>query len=283
VVIAKEEERLGLRHGDEVLRVNGEVMRNLKQFRRTLDSSFTADLLLQHHEKAFKATTGCIDDTICGIGIPSVEQQPFKIEHAMRRLLATSGPVQLEAGANFMVQIARTSLMQSFDLDLSACVDPDGGFVGKTLFIKQDALQYGLRAGDKVLRINGISNLSADTAEALLENAMNVWLECSRDDMSVESFGIGEATLLDDIDIEPRKRMPTGCLSAEDPWCAAHERKTPAGYYDASFFFHYFLEFVARVIRWMKSDIRSTSTMSPRSDLRLCDGSTKSRCSKCEQ
>merc|ERR1719247_3335150 len=221
VVIIKDDERIGVRRGDQVLRVNGRSVNHVSDIRKLMDSSLLVDLQLQHHEQGLKPSSGCmpsldfIDDTTCGAEV-RLEQQPFgEIVHDMLRLLETSGPVPLDLGSTFMVHIARTSLLQPFDLVFEE--RPHTREYAKAMFIKRDTPQYGLRAGDQILHINGIAELSPKSAEALLEDATNVYMECHRESLHPSEPILSEATLdLDDIESKPLKRRAGYMGTAED-------------------------------------------------------------------
>jgi hypothetical protein len=187
-----------------------------------MDSSLLVDLQLQHHEQGLKPSSGCMpsldfrNDATCRAEV-RLEQQPFgEIVHDMRRLLETSGPVPLDLGSTFMVHIARTSLLQPFDLVFEERPAHTREYA-KAMFIKRDTPQYGLRAGDQILHINGIAELSPKSAEALLEDATNVYMECHRESLHPSEPILSEATFdLDDIESKPLKRRAGYIGTAED-------------------------------------------------------------------
>lgn len=201
ILIGEDEDRVGLRKGDEVLRINKRAVKNMEEARVLLAAALHVELELQHHEQGSTQTAGC--EILEGVGceMPACrflccgERQVHQPQHSMRQLLSTSGPVLTE-GQVFAVQIVRASLIQPFGL---VFVDgPD-----EALLVKEDLPQYGLQAGDRVLNINSQSDLNNTQAQAILEDKMNVWLECRRDEQS--AVVITEALQIEDIDVDMSK------------------------------------------------------------------------------
>jgi hypothetical protein len=214
LVIGEDEERLGLRKGDEVIRINGQNPRRVEDAKLILDRSKSVELHLQHHEKGFEHTSACFDELdTCGLGC-NIQRQTFKVQHPLRPLLATSGPVQLTDDSAFQVQILRTSLVQPLGLGL--VIGPE-----EAVLVKQDFPQYGLLEGDRVISINNIcvDNLRFEEVEAFLDSSMDVWLECHRDGMTADR--ICEALLLDDLEEEMAPRS-----SASSCWDTRSEQDT---------------------------------------------------------
>jgi len=200
VLIGEDEERVGLRKGDEVLRINQRLVKDIEDANVILAAALNVELELQHYEQAPPPAASCEFFDSMGCETPTCrlpfcgERQVHQPRHSMRQLLSTSGPVLTE-GHTFAVQIVRASLVQPFGLFFRD--GPD-----EALHIEQDLPQYGLQAGDRVLNINSHSDMNSAQAEAILENSMNVWLECQREKSSV---AISEALPLEDIDIEMSK------------------------------------------------------------------------------
>mmetsp|Transcript_77752 Transcript_77752/g.134904 ORF Transcript_77752/g.134904 Transcript_77752/m.134904 type:complete len:432 (+) Transcript_77752:98-1393(+) len=209
LIIAEDAPHIGIRKGDEVVKVNGHRLSSLAECQHALDSSTTLDLQLHHHEQGYSTKSdSCVDDLSCGF---SAAKTNFKMPTRMRDLLLVSGPVSSPGGETFIVHIIRASLVQRFHLEIDSMEEPfsarDAVNMDEVVVVKQDAPQYGLLKGDKVLRVNGMPSASA--WQDKFENSMSVWLECSRHESQRGLVLRLEAPSLEDLDDAPSERCST--------------------------------------------------------------------------
>lgn len=239
LIIAEDAPHIGIRKGDEVVKVNGYRFLTLAECQYALDSSTALELQLHHPEQGYSTKSGsCVDDLSCGF---SSSKTSFQMPARMRDLISVSGPVYSAGGDSFTVHIVRASLLQRFHLVIGIMEEPfsanDAVDSEEVMLVKQDAPQYGLLKGDRVLRVNGMSTISA--WQDKLENSMSVWLECSRHESQRGLVLRLEAPGFEDLDDTPSERCSTRSIlddvfqlprrSSVVPSSNAPERSTGSG------------------------------------------------------
>mmetsp|Transcript_19043 Transcript_19043/g.44771 ORF Transcript_19043/g.44771 Transcript_19043/m.44771 type:complete len:365 (+) Transcript_19043:115-1209(+) len=214
VIVAEDAPHIGIRSGDEVLSLNRQAVADVWQCSQVLATARDLELLMYHREDDSLAEHG--QTPLCGQCLSPRDAPPCCEPclnppeprcrarcFPLRDLLQTTGPIPLDIGGSFAMQIVRVSRKQPFGLVLavtpqsgdgkSGPLEPlvasdsdydDEGGLGESepvvMFIKEHLPHLGLLEGDELVQINGMPANSVEVCRLALRTSMTLSLEFRR-------------------------------------------------------------------------------------------------------